>query len=266
MADLEPVDPVRDALSDLAARPGRPAGAVLDDLRPAMGRARLSRRLHVASMTAVAAGLVAVAGLTLRTPDAPQPVRVADETPGIEEILPGPVPDPTETAGLPSSTTVTSSTAPPLTTVPPIEATVAPSATTLVPSLAPAADPDPTPSSPGPAPQPTSVPAPTTPPSGPATSQPAAPPPPASPSTVVIEVPGAGIITVEHTPTTITDIAVTTTGGSTYEIEDRTVHEAKVEFAGEDQGRGGDPPRGRRGHVPDRRRRIGQLISRGPGR
>ena len=49
---------------------------------------------------------------------------------------------------------------------------------------------------------------------------------------MVIPVAGAGSISVEYAPTTITEVAVTTTGGYTYEIEDRTVHEVKVAFEG----------------------------------
>ena len=60
----------------------------------------------------------------------------------------------------------------------------------------------------------------------------AAPPPSGSSQTVVIQVSGAGTITVRHTPTAITQVDVTTTGGYTYEIEDRTGHEVKVEFEG----------------------------------
>jgi cytoskeletal protein RodZ len=227
VGDLDPSDPVRDAISDLATRSARPAGAVLEDLRPAMGRARLHRRLHLASMTAAAAALIVVGGISLRSPTEAQQVQIADETSGPEEILPVP-----ETSELTSRTTVT----PPTTVAP--TTTVEPTATSVVvptteAAPAPSADPDPTiPAWPSPMPVSTTVPAVATPPAPPSTSPPAVPPPSGSSQTVVIQVPGAGTITVRHTPTAITQVDVTTTGGYTHEIEDRTVHEVKVEFEG----------------------------------
>lgn len=225
MADLDPADPVRDALSDLASRPGRPAGAVLEDLRPAMGRARLHRRVHVASMSAAAAVLVVVGGLSLRTPTEAQQVQIAGETSGTEEILPAP-----ERADVTSTTTVVPSTTVSPTTVASTEPTVA-SPTTTAASAPAGASETATPPPPGPAPEPTSVPAVTAPPAVP-TTIPTTTPPSGSSQTLSIPVPGAGTITVTYTPTTITDVEVTTTGGYTYEIEDRTVHEVKVEFEG----------------------------------
>ena len=227
MGDVDPVDPVRDAFSDLAPRSARPANAVLEDLRPAMGRARLHRRLHVASMTAAAAALIVVGGISLRSPTEAQQVQVGDETSGPEEI-----PHVAETSEVTSLPTV-----PPPTTVAPTT-TVEPTATSVVAPTteaapAPGADPDPTiPARPPPPPVSTTTPAVMTPPSPPSTSPPAVPPPSGSFQTVVIQVPGAGTITVRHTPAAITQVEVTTTGGYTYGIEDRTVHEVKVEFQG----------------------------------
>lgn len=231
MGDLDPFDPVRDALSELATGSARPAGAVLEDLRPAMGRARLHRRLHVASMTAAAAALIVLGGISLRAPTEAQEVQIADETSGPEEIVPVP-----ETTELTSRTTVTSpTTVAPTTTVEPTATSVVVPTTGAAP--APGAVPDPTiPAWPSPAPTAPSVsstvPAVATPPALPSTSPPAVPPPSGSSQTVVIQVPGAGTITVRHTPTAITQVEVTTTGGYTHEIEDRTVHEVKVEFEG----------------------------------
>lgn len=48
----------------------------------------------------------------------------------------------------------------------------------------------------------------------------------------MIQVPNAGTITVGHTDTTIIEVEVTTVPGSSYEIEDRTVHEVTVNFEG----------------------------------
>ncbi len=231
MGDRDPSDPVHDALSDLATRSARPAGAVLEDLRPAMGRARLRRRLQGASMTAVAAALIVVGGISLRSPTEAQQVQIADETSGPEEIRPVP-----ETSELTSRTTVTPpTTVAPTTTVESAATSVAAPTTEAAP--APAADPDPTiPAWPSPAPTaptaPTAGPAVATPPDPPSTSPPAVPPPSGSSQTVVIQVPGAGTITVRYTPTAITQVEVTTTGGYTHDIEDRTVHEVKVEFEG----------------------------------
>lgn len=223
MAD---VDPVRATVADLATRPERTAAVVLDDLRPAMGRARLHRRLQVATMTVAAATLVVVGGLSLRSPTEAQQVQIADETAGPEAVQPVP-----ETTAALSGTTVV-----PPTTVGPTTVVAVPETTAVVPTAegvpAPDRAPDPTTPSPsGPAPEPTLVPAARSP-AVPPTSPPAVPPPPASASTVVIEVSGAGTITVEYTPTAITGVEVATIGGFTHEIEDRTVHEVKVEFEG----------------------------------
>lgn len=227
MADLDPVDPVRNALTGLASGPGRPAGAVLEDLRPAMGRARLHRRVHVASMTAAAAALVVVGGISLRAPTEAQQVQIADETSGPDETLPA-----FEVTGVTSSTTLAPSTTVTPTTIASAETSVVSPTSDVV--AAPDADPEPaTPALPDPAPEPTAVPAATTPPVVPPTSASAPPPPPpGSSQTLVISVSGAGTISVGYTPTTITDVDVSTTGGYTYEIEDRTVHEVKVEFEG----------------------------------
>ena len=223
MAD---VDPVGDAVADLATRPERTAAVVLDDLRPAMGRARLHRRLQVATMTVAAATLVVGGGLSLRSPTEAQQVQIADESAGPEVVRPFP-----ETTVAPSGTTVV-----PPTTVGPTTVLAVPETTAAAPTIegvpAPDGAPDPTTPSPsGPVAEPKWVPA-TSPPARPPTSPPAVPPPPASASTVVIEVSGAGTITVEYTSTAITGVEVATIGGSTYEIEDRTVHEVKVEFEG----------------------------------
>lgn len=224
MAD---VDPVRATVADLATRPGRTAAVVLDDLRPAMGRARLHRRLQVATMNVAAATLVVVGGLSLRSPTEAQQVQIADETAGPEAVQPVP-----ETTAAPSGTTAV-----PPTTVGPTTVVAVPETTAVVPIIegvpAPDRAPDPTtPSQSDPVPEPASVPAATPPPAVPPTSPSAVPPPPASASTVVIEVSGAGTITVEYTPTAITGVEVATIGGFTHEIEDRTVHEVKVEFEG----------------------------------
>ena len=159
MADFGPGDPVRDALSGLAFAPDRAAGAVLEELRPSMGRARLHRRLQVVSMTAAAAALVVVGGLSLRTPTEAQQVQIANETSGPDEPLPA-----AEVTDVTSSTTLApSTTAAPTTTVVSAETSVVGPTSDVVP--APDADPEPaTPPPPDPAPQPTSVPAITTPP------------------------------------------------------------------------------------------------------
>ena len=224
MAEFDHDDLVRQALSGLAAGPDRPADAVLEDLRPALGRARLHHRIGAVAMSAAAVALVVIGSVAVLSPTDARPVEVGGETSDPVEVRP--IPTPGERV---SNTTV----APP-TTLAPTTSTPPETAAAVV-TTAPAPDPvdDRGPDTEGPAPSPE----PTSPPPVVATSPPTIPAPPAPPATatterVVIQVPGAGAITVGHTTTTITEVEVTTVPGSSYEIEDRTVHEVRVEFEG----------------------------------
>ena len=222
MAEFERDDPLRQALSGLAAEPDRPADAVLADLRPALGRARLRHRVNAMAMTAAAVVLAVIGGVAVFAPTEARPVEVGGEA--SDPVQVPPTPDLGERV---SSTTVAESTTLVTTPTVPSETTAVVVTTALVPKVV--DEPGPDPEAPGPSPEPTWPPvvltAPSTTPAPPTTTAPPA-------QSVVIGVQDAGTITVGYTSSAITEVAVTTVPGSSYEIEDRTEHEVKVNFEG----------------------------------
>ncbi len=208
MVDEPEADPLREAFSGLS-RPSRRAGDVLENLRPAMGRARHRRRVQVVSVTGAALVVVFVLGFVLRPAPGSQQIQIADESTTAENSLPRP-----DTAVAPTSVTFPTTVASADTTVPP--------PTTVDPLQV---DPVTT----GPPPPETPTPAP---PSGedptPATTTPAT----GKAQSYAVATKNAGSVTVGFTATAITWVDVDPMPGFTGTVEDRTPTEVKVRFEG----------------------------------